>query len=50
MDGGIDLYLQSLAGDDLDAALALEGSLSQDEADQLKARVDDVSQTWRTAP
>lgn len=45
----IDLYLQSLAGDDLEAALALEGSLSDEDAAQLRARIDEAWQTWRSA-
>jgi hypothetical protein len=37
-------------GDDvLEAALALEGSLSEDDAAQLRARIDEAWQTWRSA-
>lgn len=49
MQEAIDLYLQSLAGDDLDGALALKGSLSDEEGEQLRARIDDVRRTWRAA-
>lgn len=49
MQEAIDLYLQSLAGQDLDAALALEGFLSDAEGELLTARIDDVWQTWRAA-
>lgn len=43
----IDLYLDRTEGDDLDALLTLQGSITDEEADELRRRIDEAWATWR---
>ena len=43
----IDRYLRDEDGDDLDVVLSLEGSISDDEADEMRRRIADAWATWR---
>ena len=46
----LDLYLRDLSGDEVDILLGLEGSLTEDEAQQMSAAIDQAWTSWRTAP
>ena len=43
----LDGYLANLSADEIDALLGLEGMLSDVEAQQVHARIDEVKATWR---
>ena len=45
----IDLYLADQEGDRLETALALRGTLSADQADELERRIAEAWRTWPTA-
>lgn len=42
-------YLSDVEADELDLLLSLEGSLSEAEEKELRARVEEVRKTWRTS-
>ncbi|MPY96648.1 MAG: hypothetical protein GEU97_01370 [Actinophytocola sp.] len=45
----LDAYLANLETDEVDALLALEGTLSDSEADEMRSRIDDMRSTWRAS-
>lgn len=45
----LDAYLADLETDEVDALLALEGTLSESDADEMRSRIDDVRSTWRAS-
>lgn len=45
----LDSYLQSMSAAETDFLLGLEGMLNEQEADELRRRVDEVRETWRAA-
>ncbi len=45
----LDAYLADLETGEVDALLALEGSLSESDADEMRSRIDDVRSTWRAS-
>jgi hypothetical protein len=45
----VDGYLASLAPDETDALLALEGVLGDDEADEVQRRAAETRATWRAS-
>lgn len=45
----LDSYLQTVSAAEADFLLGLEGILGQQEADELRRRVDEVGETWRAA-
>ncbi len=45
----LDAYLADLETDEVDALLALEGTLSESDADEMRSRIDDVRNTWRAS-
>lgn len=45
----LDAYLAGLRTDEVDLLLQLEGSLTESDAAQLRARVNDVRSTWRAS-
>lgn len=45
----LDAYLADLETDEVDALLALEGTLSELDADEMRTRIDDVRSTWRAS-
>lgn len=44
----IDLYLGQSEGDDLEALLALQGSITDAEAEEMRRRIAEAWSTWRT--
>jgi ElaB/YqjD/DUF883 family membrane-anchored ribosome-binding protein len=44
----IDAYLETLASDDLEALLALEGSVTDEEAESMRRHIAEAWSTWRT--
>jgi len=44
----IDLYLNEMTGDDIEAALSVEGSISDAEAEEIRRRIAEAWSTWRT--
>jgi hypothetical protein len=45
----VDAYLQAHDIENIEAALALEGSITDDEADEIRRRIDDLwASPWRT--
>jgi hypothetical protein len=45
----LDSYLESVSAAEIDLLLGLEGVLSEQEAEELRKRVDEVRETWRAA-
>lgn len=45
----IDLYLERRVGDDMDALLSLQGSITDDEAEEIRRRIAEMWSTWRTS-
>lgn len=45
----VELYLDAIGGAELDAVLALRGSISEGEAAGLRQRIDETWATWRSA-
>lgn len=45
----LDAYLANLETDEVEALLALEGTLSESDADEMRTRIDDVRNTWRAS-
>lgn len=45
----VDAYLQSLEADELDLLLALEGSLTEQEEREMRARIDELRALWRAS-
>lgn len=45
----IEVYLADLAADEVDHLLSLEGTLTDDDAKEVRARVDAVRSAWRVA-
>lgn len=44
----IDRYLESLRGDEVRELLALRGSVSEEDAAEIRRRIDVAWETWRT--
>lgn len=45
----LDVYFGTLESDEVDALLALEGSLSDDEAERVSTTIDEVRAAWQSA-
>ncbi len=45
----LDAYLADLETDEVETLLALEGTLSESDADEMRTRIDDVRNTWRAS-
>ena len=45
----LDVYFGTLASGEVEALLALEGSLTDSEADRLEATIDEVRASWQSA-
>jgi hypothetical protein len=46
----IEQYLDACGGPDLEAALSLRGSISDDEAASLRERIEEAWTAWRSTP
>ncbi len=45
----IDLYLEQREGDDMEALLALQGSITDGEAEEIRRRIAELWSTWKTS-
>ncbi len=45
----LDAYLHDLSSEEVELLLSLEGSLGDEEAEELQRRISDVRKTWRAS-
>lgn len=45
----LDAYLTDLGGDEIGSLLALEGSIDEDKANEMRRLIDDARASWRTS-
>lgn len=45
----LDAYLAEVGADEVEALLALEGSISESEADEVLRRIEEAREVWRVA-